>query len=989
MNESIVPVILLVFALPIIAAVWLIRRALDARHQLTEHSRRLDRLEEKIARMKLAAEPPPVQEPVAARVAAVPPPMPISKPVVRETAPTPAPSPVALPTFVPPPRVPEPIAAPAKLKPAIDWEKFMGVKLFAWLGGVALFLGVAFFVKYSFDNNLVSPQLRATLGFVVGIGLLVAGVVLSRKNYLALSHTLCGTGAVILYAVTFACHAYYHFAFFGTVRSFLLMALITAVAFYLAIRLNALVVAVLGMLGGFLAPVLLSTGQDNPLALFGYILILDAGLVLVALHRRWHFITALGALATVLMQAGWAEKFFEPERYFEGNKIFAAFAVLLVFQVLYLTASGWARRGERANPWLSGGALGLAAVALIFSGWFLTFPGLAARPVLMFGFIFVIDAAVTALVLLDPRMIEAQSVAGVAVFGLMGFWTANSLTNQMLPAALAFYFLFALWHAALPLVLDRRFGLKPALWAGHIFPALALLLMLVPVFKFDETSIIVWPFVLLVDGLAIGFSVLIGSVFSVVAVLLLSLVAIGALIFKIPSDLSGMPFSFFLVAAFSMMFVGVGLWLARRLKSATKTGEDLATQLPVLSAILPFMLLIMAAVRLPLANPTPLFGLALLMVALLMAVTKFLSIDALPAVGLICVAALEFEWHLNRFDPANPAIPLAWYAGFLAVFAAFPFLFFRQFEGKSTVWATAALAGVPQFILVHRAVEAAYPNDVMGLLPAAFAIPPLASLAILQRKLAVDNPARLNQLAWFGGVALLFITLIFPVQFHRQWITIGWALEGASLLWLFHRVPHPGLRLTGAGLLGAAFVRLAVNPAMLEYHPRSATPIFNWYLYAYGIVTVCLFAAARLTAPPRNLIGKTNVPPIFIGLGTVLAFLLLNIEIADYFSPPGATLTFDFNANFGRDMTFSIAWAVFALVLLVAGIVKKMAPPRYAAVGLLSVTLLKLFFHDLGQLGQLYRIGAFIGVAVIAMLASFAYQRFFTLTEPAKAGKTD
>jgi uncharacterized membrane protein len=54
--------------------------------------------------------------------------------------------------------------------------------------------------------------------------------------------------------------------------------------------------------------------------------------------------------------------------------------------------------------------------------------------------------------------------------------------------------------------------------------------------------------------------------------------------------------------------------------------------------------------------------------------------------------------------------------------------------------------------------------------------------------------------------------------------------------------------------------------------------------------------------------------------------------------------------------------------------------------GLLCVTLLKLFFHDLAQLGQLYRIGAFIGVAIIAMLASFAYQKFFTITsKPAES----
>ncbi len=123
--------------------------------------------------------------------------------------------------------------------------------------------------------------------------------------------------------------------------------------------------------------------------------------------------------------------------------------------------------------------------------------------------------------------------------------------------------------------------------------------------------------------------------------------------------------------------------------------------------------------------------------------------------------------------------------------------------------------------------------------------------------------------------------------------------------------------------------------------------------------------------------------------GTVLAFLLLNIEIADYFSAPGSTLTFQFSGNFARDMTYSIAWALFALVLLVYGILKKIPAARYAAMGLLCVTLLKLFFHDLAQLGQLYRIGAFVGVAVIAMLASFAYQKFFAAGNKEKESKDE
>jgi len=275
------------------------------------------------------------------------------------------------------------------------------------------------------------------------------------------------------------------------------------------------------------------------------------------------------------------------------------------------------------------------------------------------------------------------------------------------------------------------------------------------------------------------------------------------------------------------------------------------------------------------------------------------------------------------------------------------------------------------------------------LLPAAFALPALLSLVVVLKKAPTTSAARTTQLAWFGGVALFFVTLIFPIQFDRQWITLGWALEGAALLWLFHRLPHPGLRLTGTGLLIAAFVRLAFNPAVFDYHPRSATPILNWYLYAYGIVTICLFAGARLLAPPRNKVFRLNAPPLLAGLGTVLAFLLVNIEIADFFSPAGSTLTFQFSGNFARDMTYSITWALYALVLLVVGIVRKLPASRYAALGLLSVALLKLFFHDLARLDQLYRIGAFIGVAVIAMLASFAYQRFFAASIQVKESKNE
>jgi len=178
-------------------------------------------------------------------------------------------------------------------------------------------------------------------------------------------------------------------------------------------------------------------------------------------------------------------------------------------------------------------------------------------------------------------------------------------------------------------------------------------------------------------------------------------------------------------------------------------------------------------------------------------------------------------------------------------------------------------------------------------------------------------------------------------------------------------------------LLAVAFARLALNPAVFEYHVRGGTAVLNWYLYAYGLAIASLFTGARLLAPPRESVFGINAQRLVYALGVVLSFLLLNIEIADYFTVPGAhALTFQFSGNFARDMCYTIGWALYALGLLSAGIWRRERGVRYAAIALLSVALLKLFFHDLARLEALYRIGALFAVAVVAILASFAYQRF-------------
>jgi len=108
----------------------------------------------------------------------------------------------------------------------------------------------------------------------------------------------------------------------------------------------------------------------------------------------------------------------------------------------------------------------------------------------------------------------------------------------------------------------------------------------------------------------------------------------------------------------------------------------------------------------------------------------------------------------------------------------------------------------------------------------------------------------------------------------------------------------------------------------------------------------------------------------------------VNIEIADYFNTSGTVaLTFSFQENFARDMSYSIAWALFALLLLVRWHAQARCASALRESRLARRHHRKTFLSRLSQLDQLYRISAFVVVAIIAMVASFLYQRFLGAAE--------
>src|SRR5450755_228854 len=627
---------------------------------------------------------------------------------------TPPPLPVPARAAAPPTTPPPVVAAPPMPKPvpkpraAIDWESFLGVKLFAWIGGFVLFLGVVFLVKYSFENNLLTPTMRVILGALIGAALVGAGWFTAQRNYRVPGQSLCATGVVILYADIFGAHAFYSLISLGA--AFALMSIVTIGAFFLAVQLNAQVVVILGLLGGFLTPPLLSHHSDEPLRLFSYIALLNAGIAAVALRKRWNYLLVLAAIGTVLMQIAWLD-------HFHASKATAGFLIFLGFEAQFLLFAYLRQKLQPPEKWSAAAACVIGASALGFGFVLLGYTSLATRPGYFFGFTFLADIGLLALALSRKNPARIAAPAGSIVFILLASWTGFFLRHDLLWWALGAFLLFAVIHAGFS-VWPTRAEAKTAapIWQGYV-PLLALGLLFICVWH-GETSFAVWACVLLVDLIAVGLALTTRSVIALVAALFATLITAGLWIVTAPPIDENVVGILIVVGSFGVFFSCAATFLTRKLGL---TSGDSRRHVPALSAAMPFVLLLMVIAKLPLAAPTAVFSVALLLAIVLLALGILSSTSWIAAVAFVFTWAVEREWHTLDFTNSYALIALGWYVVFLLLFVAYPF--FSAEEKSWLPWAIGALSGVFHFWLIYELVSAAYPNLRNGLLPAVFIIP--------------------------------------------------------------------------------------------------------------------------------------------------------------------------------------------------------------------------------------------------------------------------
>jgi len=433
-----------------LAEVWFLRQRLsrteDALGSLSKIVARLRREVEEpppVARASPASEPAP-QAPAATEplrpswtiTPALTPPTPLTPPtqLMPPTPPSTRPAEPAQ-TFGAPRSAYTPAAGSGWTPPGEDvfdvaWrfvrEYFTGGNTLVRVGIVILFFGVAFLLRYLAQHTKIPIELRLSAVAAGGIVLLLLGWRL-RKKRPGYALALQGGAVGILYLTVFAGLRLY--SVLPPTIAFALLFVIAVLSAALAVLQSSQAFALLGAAGGFLAPVLASTGQGSHVVLFSYYAVLNLGLLLIAWFKAWRPLNIVGFVFTFVIGTLWGVLRYRPEL-FASTEPFLILFFLLYVAIAVLFA-------ERQAPQLRGYVDG----TLVFG-----------TPLVAFG--------LQSALLFDRRFALAYSALAVSAFYLALAWSLHRRrrnTQRLLTEAfMALGVLFL--TLAVPLGLDGRWS---------------------------------------------------------------------------------------------------------------------------------------------------------------------------------------------------------------------------------------------------------------------------------------------------------------------------------------------------------------------------------------------------------------------------------------------------------------------------------------------------------------------------------------------------
>lgn len=844
------------------------------------------------------------------------------------------------------------------------FERFVGGRLLIWAGGIAMAVAGVFLVRYSIEIGLITPAVRMIAAGVFGLALIALALLAARFPLLAedprIAQSLGGAGIAVLYATIYGSTALY--ALIGDTFAFVLMAAVTVLALALALR-HGPPIAIMGLAGGFLTPLLVGSESDSVGPLLVYLGLLDVALFALAMRRGWWWL-ALGAVAASFV---WTVTIVALAP--SGDAVAAGMFVALLGTVAAALMPGDATAWRRYGP---------AALALIQLSILTARADIGGQAWALYG---LMAAAGAVLALRRSALIALPAVSLALAVVLLGSKATMDWSTILPLAAIG----ATLIHAAAATMGVRQergrtlFALVGC--AALAIPALELR-------AFRPELLLSWQWVILLAGLGLAALPFLGQ-----------LRASPARIMQIASAAAVIPLMVALHDA-------VPLWLLPAAWLALAIVATFAARRWDAEQTLPVALVIAAAAVIvwPVADAA--FGghLAALFTtekgalgaalrglsgpALLLGVLAWLHRGRRAEPVLVGIATLFAAMLLLTPLPATLR-PLA----MAAVFTALVELTRRGAQAarlsESALLATVAWMAasvMPLWETLARSVGGV-PSLVTQLPAPGKALLVLAlPLPLLwwawRRSTAMTAPFRALTIgtAGAGAIAASYILAkqIVGIASHEDFVRYGF-LERTILTQIMFaaalaiRVWRPNVARIGVLVLGLATARfvwfdlLALNP-LLVTQAVGPLPLLN-------LVPVAYFGAAAWFWRERT--GNTGQAKQ-LWLGLFLAALLMGATLIVRQVFTGSILIRPEPGNF-EFYSYSAAALLLSIALLFAGTRLRDQPVRVAGLALLAATVVKVFAVDAAALDGILRILSFVGLGAALIGVGRLYTKLLKL----------
>jgi hypothetical protein len=247
--------------------------------------------------------------------------------------------------------------------------------------------------------------------------------------------------------------------------------------------------------------------------------------------------------------------------------------------------------------------------------------------------------------------------------------------------------------------------------------------------------------------------------------------------------------------------------------------------------------------------------------------------------------------------------------------------------------------------------------------------------------IAIRRGAEYTRLGSFSmGIALVFLTVAIPVQLRdTAWTTIAWAVELVVLVWLSFALRLQQLRYYSYAVFAVLAGRMLFFDTSVDLN--NFRPLLNERFLAFLAGIAGMYLAAYLLWRAQKTLPKWRIPvTTFIVAANFFSLWLLSFEVWDYFGTQLALVPVESTTTIAlrnaQNLSLTVLWTVYAVILLVIGMVKRWRLVRLGALALLAIPIIKVFVYDVFALERVYRIVAFVGLGILLLVSAYLYQRY-------------